>query len=100
MRAGNQSPSWGKWGAVISLATPGDRRKVRLMKIKGVVTLAAIVVLSRCPAGAQIYDTNNVVVQTFAGSGFAGYLDGQGTQTMFNNPNVIVADSHSNLFVY
>src|ERR1035441_8010442 len=100
MRAGNQSPSWGKWGAVISLATPGDRRKVRLMKIKGVVTLAAIVVLSRCPAGAQIYDTNNVVVQTFAGSGFAGYLDGQGTQTMFNNPNVIVADSHSNLFVW
>ncbi len=91
--------SWGNWGVMISLATPGDRRKVRLMRIKGVVTLAAIVVLSRWSAGAQIYDTNNDVVQTFAGSGFSGYVDGVGQQTMFNNPSQIVADSHSNLFV-
>ena len=70
------------------------------MRIIGVISLAAIVVLSRWPAGAQIYDTNNVVVQTFAGSGFSGYLDGQGTQTMFNNPNAVVADSHGNLFVW
>jgi hypothetical protein len=47
----------------------------------------------------QIYDTNNPVVQTFAGSGFYGYVDGQGTQTMFYNPSSIVADSFSNLFV-
>jgi hypothetical protein len=51
----------------------------------------------RCQA--QIYDTNNVVVQTFAGSGFSGYVDGQGTQTMFDGPVAIVADSSSNLFV-
>jgi hypothetical protein len=69
------------------------------MKIKGVVTLAAIIVLSRWPAGAQIYDTNNVFVQTFAGSGFSGYLDGQGTQTMFNAPMAIVTDTSGNLFV-
>ncbi|MEO5804234.1 MAG: hypothetical protein ABIR24_11960 [Verrucomicrobiota bacterium] len=49
---------------------------------------------------AQTYDTNNVVVQTFAGSGFSGYVDGVGQQTMFNNPNAIVADSHGNLFVW
>src|SRR5258705_8074912 len=52
-----------------------------------------------CRASAQTYDTNNIVVQTFAGSGFSGYVDGQGTQTMFNNPMAIVADSSSNLFV-
>jgi sugar lactone lactonase YvrE len=69
------------------------------MRIKGVVTLAAIVVLSRWPAGAQIYDTNNDVVQTFAGSGFSGYVDGVGQQTMFNNPSQIVVDSSGNFFV-
>ena len=48
----------------------------------------------------QIYDTNNDVVQTCAGSGFSGYVDGIGQLTMFNDPNDIVADSHSNLFVW
>src|SRR5437764_2880010 len=48
---------------------------------------------------AQTYDTNNVVVQTFAGSGFSGYVDGVGQSTMFNNPKGVVADSSSNLFV-
>lgn len=47
----------------------------------------------------QIYDTNNVVVQTFAGSGFYGYLDGVGQQTMFYNPIAVVADQSGNLFV-
>lgn len=51
-------------------------------------------------ADAQTYDTNNVVVQTFAGSGFSGYVDGVGQLTMFNYPNAIVADSHGNLFVW
>jgi len=50
-------------------------------------------------AVAQTYDTNNVAVQTFAGSGFSGYVDGQGTQTMFNGPLAIAADTSSNLFV-
>ena len=49
---------------------------------------------------AQNYDTNGDYVQTFAGSGFYGYLDGVGQQTMFNGPNSIVADSHGNLFVW
>jgi hypothetical protein len=48
---------------------------------------------------AQTYDTNNEVVQVFAGSGFSGYLDGLGTLTMFNDPSVVVSDSSSNLFV-
>ena len=38
-------------------------------------------------------------ISTFAGSGFSGYLDGQGTQTMFNTPMKIVADSSGSLFV-
>src|SRR5262245_49033502 len=45
------------------------------------------------------YDTNNVTVQTFAGSGFYGYYDGQGVQTMFNGPSQIAADSSGNFFV-
>lgn len=48
---------------------------------------------------AQTYDTNNIVVQTFAGSGFSGWVDGVGTQTMFNSPSAVVVDSSSNLFV-
>jgi len=50
-------------------------------------------------AKAQIYDTNNDYVQTFAGSGFSGHVDGVGQLTMFDNPNAIVADSAGNLFV-
>jgi hypothetical protein len=70
------------------------------MKVTAVISFAAIVVLSRWPAGAQIYDTNNVVVQTFAGSGFSGYVDGVGQQTMFARPTAIVADTQGNLFVW
>ena len=49
---------------------------------------------------AQIYDTNGDYVQTLAGSGFYGYIDGVGVLTMFHNPNAIVADSHGNLLVW
>jgi hypothetical protein len=69
------------------------------MKITGVISLSAIVVLSRLLAGAQIYDTNNDVAEVFAGSGTPGNLNGQGTLAMFNNPSQIVADTSSNLFV-
>ena len=69
------------------------------MKLKVLIPLMAIAMTFGWQAGAQIYDTNNEVVQTFAGSGFSGYLDGVGQLTMFNNPSKIVADSSSNLFV-
>lgn len=48
---------------------------------------------------AQTYDTNGAFVQTFAGSEFYGYLDGQGTQTMFNDPSSIAADVSGNLYI-
>ena len=48
---------------------------------------------------AQIYDTNGAYVETFAGSGLSGHIDGVGLLTMFNEPESIVADSHGNLFV-
>ena len=69
------------------------------MKTTRIISLAAIVVLSRWPAGAQIYDTNNDVVEILAGSGAGGFLNGQGTQAMFNNPSAVVPDASSNLFV-
>jgi hypothetical protein len=67
------------------------------MKTKIVIALALII---GWHVEAQTYDTNGAVVQPFAGSGFSGYVDGVGQLTMFNNPNGIVADSHSNLFVF
>jgi len=39
-------------------------------------------------------------VQTFAGSGFAGLVNGVGQQTMFNYPSAVVADTQSDLFVW
>jgi hypothetical protein len=71
-----------------------------IMKSKIMAVLTAVLASFGWHADAQTYDTNNDVVQTFAGSAFSGYLDGVGQLTMFNNPNQIVADSHGNLFVW
>jgi streptogramin lyase len=49
---------------------------------------------------AQSYDTNNVIVQTFAGAAIPGYLDGQGQLAKFSSPSEIVADTSGNLFVF
>ncbi len=73
--------------------------------LRGVKALSQVFVsyllITLCPrVEAQIYDTNDFVVQTFAGSGFSGYVDGQGMQTMFDGPTAIAADSSSNLFVF
>ena len=72
-----------------------------LYVMKSRLLLSIVVVLSAgfSSTFGQNYDTNNPVVQAFVGSGFYGYLDGQGTQTMFNNPVAVVTDSLSNLFV-
>jgi hypothetical protein len=70
------------------------------MKVTKIFFLAAVAALLGWHTSAQNYDTNNEVVQTFAGSGFSGYLDGVGQLTMFKNPNAIVADSQSNLIVW
>jgi sugar lactone lactonase YvrE len=87
-----------------TIGASGDRmsplREGESMKIKTLIGLATIAVVFSWQAVAQTYDTNGDYVQTFAGSGFSGYVDGVGQQTMFNNPNTIVADSHGNLFVW
>jgi hypothetical protein len=67
------------------------RWKLALSIITGLLPLAGF---------TQTYDTNNVVVQTFAGSAFYGYLDGQGQETMFSDPTTVVSDSKSNLYVW
>jgi len=51
------------------------------MKLKVLPTIAATFTFLAVQSNAQTYDTNGVVVQTFAGSGFSGYLDGLGQQT-------------------
>ncbi len=62
------------------------------------ITLALILLAGR--AQAQIYDTNNDMVSTFAGYGIPAYVDGQGLLTAFNNPSQIVSDTASNLYVW
>src|SRR5476651_1964316 len=62
------------------------------------LTLALLFI---CTAAlAQIYDTNNVYVTTFAGSAFSGYLDGVGQSTFWSSPTQITSDSSSNVFVW
>jgi hypothetical protein len=68
--------------------------------MKQKIILAALCALLGWQAAAQTYDTNNEVVQTFAGSAFTGYLDGQGQLTMFSSPSQIVSDTSSNLYVW
>jgi hypothetical protein len=70
-----------------------------VMKSRLLLSTFVVLIAGFSRAFAQNYDTNNPFVQTFVGSGFFGYLDGQGTQTMFNNPVAVAADSSSNLFV-
>ncbi|MEK7674707.1 MAG: hypothetical protein AAB676_02585 [Verrucomicrobiota bacterium] len=70
------------------------------MKMKSF--LSAVVLLAQpflAAAQTVTYETN-VLVQTIAGSGFFGYLDGKGTQTMFNGPDGLTADSKGNVFVW
>jgi hypothetical protein len=68
--------------------------------MKSKVFVASMIATFGLRAGAQIYDTNGEFVQTFAGSGEAGYYDGQGVLTKFSNPSQIVADTSSNLYVW
>lgn len=44
---------------------------------------AVLIAVSYFSAKAQIYDTNNVSVQTFAGYGVPGLVDGTGALTAF-----------------
>src|SRR5476651_464017 len=63
--------------------------------------ILTLVFLATCStAFAQIYDTNNVTVTTFAGSAFSGYLDGVGQSTFWSSPTKITSDTSSNLFVW
>jgi hypothetical protein len=71
------------------------------MKTKIVaVSIAWALILLAGRAQAQIYDSNNVVVSTFAGYGIPAYVDGQGLFTAFNNPLQIISDTASNLYVW
>src|ERR1035438_3330496 len=70
------------------------------MKTKIISAVVAIVTTLAYQAEAQTYDTNNEVVQTFAGFGIPGYVDGQGQFTAFSSPSQIVSDTASNLYVW
>ena len=64
------------------------------------VSITWALIVSAGQTQAQIYDTNNVTVSTFAGYGIPAYVDGQGLLTAFNNPTQIVSDTASNLYVW
>lgn len=64
------------------------------------VSIASALIVLAGQTQAQIYDTNNDVVSTFAGYGIPAYVDGQGLLTAFNDPTQIVSDTASNLYVW
>src|ERR1017187_243222 len=68
--------------------------------LKIVSAVFAVVAMLSWRAEAQTYDTNNEVVQTFAGYGIPGYVDGQGQLIAFSSPSQIVSDTASNLYVW
>jgi hypothetical protein len=70
------------------------------MKLKIICAVIAVLTALAGQTKAQIYDTNNDVVQTFAGFGLPGYVDGQGQFTAFSSPSQIVSDTASNLYVW
>ena len=70
------------------------------MKMKIFSAVLTAMVLHAGEAEAQIYETNNEVVSTFAGFGIPGYVDGQGQLTAFSSPSQIVSDTASNLYVW
>ncbi len=70
------------------------------MKNAIITVLIVFAALFDRQAKAQIYDTNNVQVQTFAGYGIPAYVDGQGQFSAFSSPAQIVSDTASNLFVW
>ena len=69
------------------------------MKSIAGLSALALALAFNFPVQAQTYETNNVTVQTFVGSGFYGYVDGQGLLTMFYDPSSIVADASGTFFV-
>jgi hypothetical protein len=70
------------------------------MKTKLFFAATAILTGLVWPAAAQTYDTNNDFVETLAGFGIPGYVDGQGQLTAFSSPSQIVSDTSGNLYVW
>jgi hypothetical protein len=71
------------------------------MKTKFIAISIAFAAMIHGLAQAQIiYDTNNVMVSTFAGFGLPTYIDGQGQFTAFSSPSQIVSDTAGNLYVW
>lgn len=71
------------------------------MRIKSLTSclLSAVTFLAWSVQG-QTYDTNNVVVSTFAGIGFAANIDGQGQFSAFSSPSQVASDTAGNLYVW
>ena len=69
------------------------------MKIKFLAAAITLLLLLAGPGHAQIYDTNNDEVHTFAGFGLPACVDGQGVFSAFSSPSQIVADTAGNLYV-
>lgn len=70
------------------------------MKITTIALSIAAALLFAWQTQAQTYDTNGVMVSTFAGIGFAANIDGQGQFSAFSSPSQIVSDRAGNLYVW
>lgn len=70
-----------------------------MRKLFTIFAIVSLWLASIAESLAQAYDTNTVVVETFAGSGFDGEVDGNGQQTMFYFPTSMAHDTAGNIFV-
>ena len=77
-----------------------DNKESMKTKIFLFALALAVILVRQTAAQSPIYSTNNEVVQTLAGFGIPGYVDGQGQFTEFSNPTQIVSDTASNLYVW
>ena len=59
--------------------------------------MALLLAVPSLTGSSQIYEAG-VVVETFAGSGYYGHVDGVGVETMFYNPYDIKVDAWTNFF--
>lgn len=78
-----------------------ERSQQRRKWLLPVIVIAIVCVVLAWIAVAHFrIGYNGDYVQTFAGSGLSGDVDGVGQRSMFYDPNQIFADSHGDLFVW
>jgi outer membrane protein OmpA-like peptidoglycan-associated protein len=68
------------------------------MRIIELFSIFLWILLSVCRVNAQDYE-EKISVETFAGSGFEGFKDGNALEARFKSPNGLAVDAYGNVYV-